>query len=523
MFSTLVRSASIRSPNGTTIRQYATASPRVKKAEFVIDHASFGKYVGPTKLFIDGKFIDSVSGKTFETENPSTGMTITNVAEADKADVDIAVKAARKAFYEGPWSKMDARDKGRLMYKLGDLMEKNKDQLAKLESLDNGKTYKEALGDVFLGIDCIRYYAGWADKNHGKTIPIRGNYLCYTRHEPVGIVGQIIPWNFPLLMMCWKLGPALSTGNTVVLKTAEQTPLSGLRMAELVAEAGFPSGVVNVLSGFGETAGAAIASHMEIDKVAFTGSTEIGRIIMAAAAHSNLKRVSLELGGKSPNVVFADADVDAAVKASHVGLFLNQGQCCIAGSRVLVEEKVYDEFVEKSVKLAQNRKAGHPYEETTTQGSQINREQMNKIMTYIQSGEEEGAKLATGGSRIGDKGYFIEPTIFTEVKDEMKIFTEEIFGPVMSISKFKSVDEVVKRANNTIYGLGAAVHSKDIAKAHAIANKIRAGTVYVNCYDVFDAAAPFGGFGQSGHGREMGEYGLEHYSEVKTVIVPLAQ
>jgi len=488
-----------------------------------IDLSKFPTYKGPTKLFINNKFVDALSGKTFETENPATGTMITRVAEADKKDVDVAVQAATTAFYEGPWSKMDARERGRLMFKLADLMEKNRKELAEIESLDNGKPYGDSFNvDLFQSLDCIRYYAGWADKIQGKTIPIRGNYLCYTRHEPVGVVGQIIPWNFPLLMMCWKLGPALACGNTVILKPAEQTPLSALKMAELIAEAGFPEGVVNVLPGFGPTAGGAIASHMNVDKVAFTGSTEVGHIIQELAAKSNLKRVSLELGGKSPNIIFSDASIDQAVKATHVGLFLNQGQCCIAGSRVIVEDKVYEEFVEKSVKYAaQQRKLGHPFEATTTQGPQISKEQLDKIMYYIDSGKKDGAKLATGGNKVGEKGYFVEPTIFKDVKDDMKIFQEEIFGPVMAISKFSSIDEVVKRANKTRYGLGAAVMTRDIAKAHSIANKIRAGTVYINSYDVFDVAAPFGGYKESGHGRELGEYGLQQYTEVKTVIVPL--
>jgi aldehyde dehydrogenase (NAD+) len=402
-----------------------------------IDVSKFPKYTGPTKLFINNKFVDAVSGKTFPTENPATGDVITHVAEADKKDIDIAVKAATTAFYEGPWSKMDARDRGRLMYKLGDLLEKHKEELAKIESLDNGKPLSEAMGaDLFQSIDVIRYYAGWADKIHGKTIPIRGNHFCYTRHEPVGVIGQIIPWNFPLLMLCWKLGPALATGNTVIIKVAEQTPLSALRMAELIAEAGFPPGVVNILPGYGPTAGAALASHMEVDKVAFTGSTEVGHIIQELAAKSNLKRVSLELGGKSPNIVFADADLENAVKTSHVGLFLNQGQCCIAGSRVLVEDKVYDEFIEKSKQLALARKVGHPFEESTTQGPQISDEQLQKILKYVDGAKSEGAKLATGGNRVGNKGYFMEPTIFTDVKDNMTISKEEIFGPVMAIQSF---------------------------------------------------------------------------------------
>ncbi|MDQ6705710.1 MAG: aldehyde dehydrogenase family protein, partial [Acidobacteriota bacterium] len=388
--------------------------------------------------------------------------------------------------------------------------------------LDNGKPKHVALAaDLPATIACFRYYAGWADKIQGKTIPINGDYFCYTRHEPVGVVGQIIPWNFPLLMQAWKLAPALACGNTVVLKTAEQTPLSALRVGELIVEAGFPEGVVNILPGYGPTAGAAIARHMDVDKVAFTGSTEVGHLIMKAAAESNLKRVTLELGGKSPNVVFADADMEQAVEGSHFALFFNQGQCCCAGSRTFVEEKIYDEFVEKSTDRAKRRRVGNPLERTTEQGPQVDSDQFNKVMGYVESGKQEGAKLMCGGERVGDRGYFVAPTVFADVKDEMKIAQEEIFGPVMSILKFKDMDELVDRANQTIYGLAAAVWTRDIGKAHHIANNVRAGTIWVNCYDVFDAAAPFGGFKQSGLGRELGEYGLQQYSEVKTVTVKL--
>ncbi len=477
--------------------------------------------VRQTNMLIDGKWVPSASGKTFDTVNPATGEVVAQVAESDKADVDKAVAAARKAF-EGPWSKLSAAARGMLLLKLADLIEKNADELARLETLDNGKPLNDAMAaDLPLTIACYRYYAGWTDKIHGKTIPINGPYFCYTRHEPVGVVGQIIPWNFPLLMQAWKLAPALACGNTVILKPAEQTPLTALRVGELINEAGFPPGVVNILPGYGPTAGAAIASHMDIDKVAFTGSTEVGQLVMQAAAKSNLKRVTLELGGKSPNIVFADADMDQAIEGAHFALFFNQGQCCCAGSRLFVEEKCYDEFVSKSVERVKRRKVGDPYAGDTEQGPQVDRDQFNKVMSYIDAGKKEGAKLLVGGNRIGDRGFFIEPTVFADVKDDMKIAREEIFGPVMSIIKFKTVDEVVKRANSTMYGLAAAVWTRDITKAHAIANSIRAGTVWINCYDVFDAAAPFGGFKQSGIGRELGEYGLQQYTEVKTVTVKL--
>jgi aldehyde dehydrogenase (NAD+) len=476
-----------------------------------------------TKILIDNKWVDSVSGKTFETINPATGEALAKVAEADAADVDLAVKAARKAFHpKAPWRRMSASERGKLLNRLADLIEKNADELATLESLDNGKPrHVAAAADLPLTIACYRYYAGWADKIQGKTIPISGDYFCYTRHEPVGVVGQIIPWNFPLLMQAWKLGPALACGNTVILKVAEQTPLSALRVGELIIEAGFPEGVINILPGYGPTAGAAIARHMDVDKVAFTGSTEVGHLIMKAAAETNLKRVTLELGGKSPNIVFADADMEQAVEGSHFALFFNQGQCCCAGSRVFVEEKIYDEFVQRSAERAKRRTVGDPLDKKTEQGPQVDQDQFNKVMSYVEAGKQEGAKLLCGGERVGERGYFVAPTVFADVKDEMKIAQEEIFGPVMSVMKFKDSDELVDRANKTIYGLAAAVWTRDIGKAHHIANNVRAGTVWVNCYDVFDAAAPFGGFKQSGIGRELGEYGLQQYSEIKTVTVKL--
>jgi aldehyde dehydrogenase (NAD+) len=476
----------------------------------------------PQPMFIGGQWVGSASGKTFETLNPTTGEAICQVAEGDKADIDRAVQAARKAFEDGPWPRMNASDRGRLMNRLADLVEQNKEELAALETLDNGKPYQDSLNaDLPLTIKCYRYYAGWADKNHGKTIPVEGDFFCYTRHEPVGVVGQIIPWNFPLLMQAWKWGPALACGNTIVLKPAEQTPLTALRVAALAQEAGFPDGVINVVPGYGPTAGAALSGHMDVDKIAFTGEYTTGQIVMEAAARSNLKRVSLELGGKSPNVVFADADLDAAVEGAYFGLFFNQGQCCCAGSRLFVEERVHDEFVQKLVNRAKSRKLGDPFDPQTEQGPQVSQEQCDRIMGYIEAGKKEGAQLLVGGSRVGNKGYFIEPTVFTGVKDEMKIAREEIFGPVMNILRFKNLDEVAQRGNRTFYGLAAAVWTRDIKKAHRLANSLRAGTVWINCYDVFDAAAPFGGFKMSGIGRELGEYALELYTEVKTVYVNL--
>jgi aldehyde dehydrogenase (NAD+) len=479
-----------------------------------------------TNLLIDGKWVKSASGKTFDTINPATEEVIAKVQEADKADVDRAVEAATKAFYTGPWSEMTGYQRGQILYRLADLIEKNIEELARLEVMDNGKSWAEAIGaDLPLVIQCYRYYAGWADKIHGKLLspggPIAQNkHFAYQQYEPVGVVGQIIPWNFPLLMQAWKLGPALATGCTVVMKPAEQTPLTALKIGELLLEAGLPPGVVNILPGFGPTAGAAIASHPKIDKVAFTGSTEVGLLVLKASASAgNLKRVTLELGGKSPNIVLADADIDHAVAQAHLGLFLNQGQCCVAGSRLFVEEKVYGEVVEKSTKMARDRKVGNPLDKNTTQGSQVDKEQFDKIMGYIGKGKSEGARLTTGGERVGNKGFFIQPTVFADVKDEMSIAKEEIFGPVMSILPFKDLDEVVRRANNTNYGLAAAVFTKDNRKAHYLSSKLRAGTVWVNCYDVFDASLPFGGFKMSGLGRELGEEGLKPYLESKTVVM----
>ncbi|MEK6257282.1 MAG: aldehyde dehydrogenase family protein [Planctomycetota bacterium] len=473
-----------------------------------------------TNMLIGGKWVESRSGKRFSTINPVNEQMIAEVPEADAADVDAAVKAARTAFDSGPWSRMDARDRGRLINKLADLMEANLNELAALETLDNGKPFSDAkAADLPLAIDCLRYYAGWADKLTGDTIPIRGNYFCYTRREPVGVAGQIIPWNFPILMAAWKWGPALAAGCTVVMKPAEQTPLTCLRMAELAQEAGFPEGVINVVTGYGDT-GAAIVRHPGVDKIAFTGHYETAQKIMVDAAKT-LKRITFELGGKSPNVVFADADLDAAVAGAEFGLFFNQGQCCCAGSRLFVEQSVHDKFVEKIVARAKTRQLGDPFDPKTTQGPQVDADQFHKILSYIDKGKSEGAQCLTGGSRFGNKGFFIEPTVFANVTDDMAIARDEIFGPVMSILPFKNADEIIERANSTYYGLAAAVWTRDVQKAHKFAASVRAGTVWVNCYDVFDAAAPFGGFKMSGMGRELGEAGLANYTELKTVTMSL--
>lgn len=491
-------------------------------AEVKIDDSPEIKY---NQVFINNNFVDSVSGKTFPTVNPATGEKICDVAEGDKADVDIAVKAAKEAFKFGsPWRTIDASERGRLLYKLADLMERDKAYLASLETLDNGKPFSDSFEiDATLAIKCYRYFAGWADKIHGKTIPVDGSYLCYTRHEPVGIVGQVIPWNFPLVMQAWKLGPALATGNVVVMKPAEQTPLTALYVASLIAEAGFPPGVVNLVPGYGPTAGMAIAEHMEVDKIAFTGSTEVGHLIQQASGRSNLKNTTLELGGKSPNIVFADSDLDHAVSNSHFALFFNQGQCCCAGSRCFVEEPIYDEFVARTVEIAKNRVVGNPFDLKTDQGPQVDGTQLAKILDLIESGNKEGANLLYGGAKHGDKGFFVQPTVFSDVQDDMRIAKEEIFGPVMQIMKFKDMDDLIERANNTIYGLAASVFSSNIDKINMVASAVRAGVVWVNCYDVLDAQAPFGGFKESGIGRELGEYGIQQYSEVKTVTIKLPQ
>ena len=478
-----------------------------------------------TQIFINNEWIDSVSGKTFPTINPCNGEKICDVAEGDKEDVDIAVAAAREAFKLGStWRTMDASKRGNLLGKLADLIERDREYLAQLETLDNGKPYHIAYAaDLDLTIKCYRYYAGWSDKIFGKTIPMDGPFMTMTRHEPVGVCGQIIPWNFPLVMQAWKLGPALACGCTVVMKPAEQTPLTALYVASLIKEVGFPPGVVNIIPGYGPTAGGAISAHPNVDKVAFTGSTEVGHIIMETAGKTNLKRVTLELGGKSPCIVFSDADLDDAVQQAHDYLFFNHGQCCCAGSRTFVEESIYDEFVKKSVEKATKIKVGDPFDKNTDQGPQVDKDQFDKILDLIDSGKKEGAKLECGGKQVGDKGYFVEPTVFTDVSDDMRIAKEEIFGPVMQIMKFKTLDEVIERANKSNYGLAAAVFTKNIDRALMVAQGLQSGSIWINCQNALLVQAPFGGFKESGIGRELSEYALHEYTEVKTITIKIPQ
>ncbi|CAA7407717.1 unnamed protein product [Spirodela intermedia] len=462
-----------------------------------------------TQLLINGKFVDSASGKTFPTLDPRTGEVIAHVAEGEAEDINRAVIAARKAFDEGPWPKMSPYKRSMILYRFADLIEKHNDEIAALETWDNGKPYQQAVSvEIPMLARLIRYYAG------KPSLPQK-------KETPYGVAGQIIPWNFPLLMFAWKVGPALACGNTIVLKTAEQTPLSALYVARLALEAGLPPGVLNVVSGFGPTAGASLATHMDVDKLAFTGSTDTGKIVLELAARSNLKPVTLELGGKSPFIVCEDADVDKAVEMAHFALFFNQGQCCCAGSRTFVHEKVYDEFLEKSKARALRRVVGDPFKKGVEQGPQIDEEQFNKIMHYIRSGLDSGATLEAGGDRFGTKGYYIQPTVFSDVKDDMLIAKDEIFGPVQSILKFKDLDEVVRRANATRYGLAAGIFTNNLDTANTLTRALRQGTIWINCFDVFDAAIPFGGFKMSGQGREKGIHSLRNYLQVKAVVTPL--
>ena len=481
----------------------------------------------PRQLFINGQWCDAASGRTFETPNPATGETLARVAEGGAEDIDRAVRAARRAFEEGPWGRMTPSERGRIIWRIGDLILEHADELAQLESLDNGKPFAVAqAADVPLAADLFHYMAGWATKIEGNSINISvpympgANFHSYTLREPLGVVGQIIPWNFPLLMAAWKLGPALAAGNCVVLKPAEQTPLTALRLAGLIAEAGVPDGVVNVVPGFGETAGAALAVHYDVDKVAFTGSTEVGKLIVQASGASNLKKLTLELGGKSPNIVFNDAGPAAIEGAAHA-IFFNHGQCCVAGSRLYVQRGRFDEVVDGVAQIAKSIKMGPGMEPATEMGPLVSAEQFRLVTGFLESGQAEGATALTGGGRFGDRGYFVEPTVLTNTRPEMKVVREEIFGPVLVAAPFTDLDEIAAVANDSEYGLGAGIWTKDISKAHALAKKLRAGTVWINCYNVFDAALPFGGYKQSGWGREMGHEALHAYTEVKAVTTLL--
>ncbi|MDG4849885.1 aldehyde dehydrogenase family protein [Peribacillus frigoritolerans] len=476
---------------------------------------------GTKKLLINGELVEAASGKTFETLDPSNGKVLAVVSEAGPEDVDKAVKAARTAFDKGPWKKMSASERSRLIYKLADLMEEHKEALAQLDTLDNGKPIGETTNaDVPLAIDHFRYYAGWTTKIVGQTIPVAGNYFNYTRHEAVGVVGQIIPWNFPLLMAAWKLGAALATGCTIVLKPAEQTPLSALYLGQLALEAGFPPGVLNVIPGFGETAGSPLVDHPDVDKIAFTGSTSVGKMIMRQAS-GTVKKISLELGGKSPNIILPDADMSKAIPGALMGIMFNQGQVCCAGSRLYIQKKSYDNVVADLVSHAKNIKQGAGLDPSTQIGPLVSSEQMERVGGYIEKGKSEGAEVVTGGNYGQGEGYFVTPTIFAGVEDEMTIAKEEIFGPVVAAMPFDDLDDVINRANNSEYGLAAGLWTQDVRKAHYVANELKAGTVWVNCYNAFDAASPFGGYKQSGIGREMGSYALDNYTEVKSVWINL--
>ena len=478
------------------------------------------------QLLIDGQWVDAASGKTFTTPNPATGEVLAEVAEGDKADIDKAVAAARRAF-DGKWSKVSARDRGRLLYKLSQLIEERSAELAALETADNGKPIRESsYVDLPQVVENFEYFAGWATKIEGETIPVPGSMFNYTLREPVGVCGQIIPWNFPLLMAAWKLAPALAAGNTVVLKPAEQTPVTAMELGKLVQEAGFPEGVVNIVPGYGETAGAALASHAGINKVAFTGSTEVGKII-ARAASENLTKVSLELGGKAPNIVFADADIEQAVNGAMMGIFFNQGQVCCAGSRLFLEAAVKDEFLDKLRTKAEKIKVGNPMDQGTMMGPQVSQEQLDRIKSYMEIGVGEGANVLAGGQPPQlepefQNGYFFQPTILTDVKNEMRIAQEEIFGPVVSVLTFEDEDELIKQANDTVYGLSAGLWTRDITRAHRFAKEVKAGVVWINTYNMFNAASPFGGYKQSGYGREMGKHALELYTQIKSVWVDLS-
>lgn len=476
----------------------------------------------PRKMLINGQWVEAASGKTFPVYNPATGEELARVAEGDKEDIDRAVKAARTAFDDGPWSTTTANVRGKMLWKLSELVAENADTFAELESLDNGKpcTIAGAV-DVAGTVEMFQYMAGWATKIDGRTMQLSTpDTFGFTLREPVGVCGQIIPWNFPLMMAAWKLGPALACGNTVVLKPAEQTPLTALLLGELIQEAGFPDGVVNIVPGYGETAGAALSAHPLADKIAFTGSTEVGRLILQAAS-GNLKKVSLELGGKAPNIVFNDADIAAATAGAAMGIFFNQGQVCCAGSRLYVEKKEFDNVVAGLSEAAANMTIAPGMDPACEMGPLVSDEQLERVTGYVERGIAAGAEAVVGGEPVGGNGYFYKPTVLTNVNPDMEVVTDEIFGPVVVAQPFDDVDELARQANDTPYGLSAGIWTSDITKAHKLAKKLKAGTVWINCFNLFDPHLPFGGFKESGIGREMGPEVLELYTEVKAVCVKL--
>ncbi len=478
---------------------------------------------GKKQLLINGEWRDASTGKTMPVVNPATEEVIAEVANASADDVDAAVQSARAAF-DGPWSKISARERGRLLWKLGEALMARADDMAKLETLHNGKPIFESRQiEIPMSAECLQYFAGWADKVHGETVPVKGNALVYTRREPLGVVAAIVPWNFPLMLAVWKVAPALAMGNAVVLKPASQTPLTALLLGELALEVGFPPGVLNVITGSGSTCGQAIVEHPGIDKIAFTGDTSTGKGIMRSAAET-IKHVTLELGGKSPNIVFADADIESAVRGATVGIFYGKGEVCAAGSRLLVEASIKDQFLEKVAARAKKMSVGDPMDPKTRFGALSSKTHFDRVLGYVATARKEGATLLAGGERadIGTgKGYFMQPTVFGDVTMDMTIAKEEIFGPVLAAIEFADVEDAIAKANNSIYGLAAGVWTKDVKKAHYVASKLKAGTVWVNTYNVYDTAMSFGGYKQSGFGREMGMHALDYYTQLKSVWVDL--